>query len=590
MSTSKIKTISSIPIAKFENYIKKIRFPNYKGIEPNSVLTLDFPFTVIVGTNGCGKTSILQALYGCPHGKSTSEHWFSTNLDPIIESTDGPPRFIYEYQPKGLTRSIEAIKTWRKREGNPDYWEPARPRIADNMERFPENLNANEQLHASKDRWNQVRKDVTYISFKAKLSAFDKYMNFGFLTKTKTIKTKQDFIRRRAAILDKAFKSIDLDVSYNSRKSTRKFEIDSSTLAICSKILGKNYAKAVLIEHNYFNNSGISIKFTNGNGNYSEAVAGSGEVVIFDIVHTIKNAPPQSLILLDEPEVSLHPGAQLELRNFIFDEIIKHKHQVVITTHSPSFVQNLPSQAIKLMVPATSSNHFSIINYATPEQAFIKLGSFTKGKRTIIVEDVLAQFLVEKAIKQIAPDLLQNTEIKPYAGGGEKIKQDIICVLCEGDIGNVSVLLDGDQKIHTDLIDQSNIPQSQNNNLKEIFSEYVGVAIKLPLNGGNDPCSSENIITIRKAFDVYNKNFFFFNRKTPEELLLEIFQNDPDVLAVSDIDDHKEKFKKISINAIGDDKSSNILHEQRRLINKISGDEELWVDFVNVVQKIMSNS
>ncbi|MDX7674486.1 hypothetical protein SJT37_02715 [Aeromonas caviae] len=60
--------------------------------------------------------------------------------------------------------------------------------------------------------------------------------------------------------------------------------------------------------------------------------------------------------------------------------------------------------------------------------------------------------------------------------------------------------------------------------------------------------------------------------------------------AVSDINDHKEKFKKISINAIGDDKSSNILHEQRRLINKISGGEELWVDFVNVVQQIMSNS
>lgn len=38
---------------------------------------------MLVGKNGTGKSSVLQAIYGCPQNKSTGDYWFSTDVDPI---------------------------------------------------------------------------------------------------------------------------------------------------------------------------------------------------------------------------------------------------------------------------------------------------------------------------------------------------------------------------------------------------------------------------------------------------------------------------------------------------------------------------
>ena len=74
----------------FEPFIDYIRFPNFKNIEQSERINFDFPFTVFTGLNGSGKSSALHALYGAPYGKSTSDFWFSTNVDPISDTGDVP--------------------------------------------------------------------------------------------------------------------------------------------------------------------------------------------------------------------------------------------------------------------------------------------------------------------------------------------------------------------------------------------------------------------------------------------------------------------------------------------------------------------
>ncbi|MGO4779873.1 AAA family ATPase, partial [Lysobacter sp. 2RAB21] len=81
---------------------------------------------------------------------------------------------------------------------------------------------------------------------------------------------------------------------------------------------------------------------------YSEAFAGSGEIAAVSAVVRILNAPPQSLILLDEPETSLHPGAQRALLKFLLERIKIDKHQIIISTHSMEFLRGLPHNAIKV--------------------------------------------------------------------------------------------------------------------------------------------------------------------------------------------------------------------------------------------------
>lgn len=50
--------------------------------------------------------------------------------------------------------------------------------------------------------------------------------------------------------------------------------------------------------------------------NYTEAFAGSGESRLIMLVNDIVNAPKNSLILIDEPEINLHPSAILRFKTF----------------------------------------------------------------------------------------------------------------------------------------------------------------------------------------------------------------------------------------------------------------------------------
>jgi hypothetical protein len=90
---------------------------------------LDFPLSLLIGKNGTNKSSILQALYGCPDGKSVGEYWFSTHTDTIdVLGDKSPQAFFYRYKIPSTGEVAEVLKTRVQKENDPDYWEPSRPR------------------------------------------------------------------------------------------------------------------------------------------------------------------------------------------------------------------------------------------------------------------------------------------------------------------------------------------------------------------------------------------------------------------------------------------------------------------------------
>ena len=62
----------------FKKYIEFIQFPFYRNLEIDTRITFDFPLTVFVGQNGCGKSSCLHALYGAPDRYTPYRFWFDT--------------------------------------------------------------------------------------------------------------------------------------------------------------------------------------------------------------------------------------------------------------------------------------------------------------------------------------------------------------------------------------------------------------------------------------------------------------------------------------------------------------------------------
>nr|WP_314507322.1 AAA family ATPase [uncultured Lachnoanaerobaculum sp.] len=312
-------------------FIEYIRFPKYKLLKENSRINFDFPITLLVGKNGTNKTSLLQALYGSPEGKSLGDYWFTTSVDKIDkEENENEDKhcLIYGYYFEKAKRVVEVLKTRVNKKEKLDYWEPSRPIKKYNMEILPKGEYSN--LGSSSDtRWDGMNKNVVYCDCKEYVSAYDLFFYHYDFKKTKTQKSKQDFIRSRSKALSKVLGS-DSQTYYLYNKEMVDYNIEMSE-AVCnevSEIMGESYSAIKIVTHNFYTKSSgnrpAKTIWMKKNGNiYSEAFAGTGEARIILLVNDILNAPDNSLLLIDEPEISLHPSAIYKLKNFLLRECLK---------------------------------------------------------------------------------------------------------------------------------------------------------------------------------------------------------------------------------------------------------------------------
>ena len=297
-----------------EPFIQHIRFPIFKNLEEGTRVEFTYPITALVGTNGTNKSSILRALQGVPGHSNLGNYWFSTAIDPIIENSDGANCFIYGYYNKLENKIVEVIKTRIFKEKDPDYWEPSRAIIKHGMERFNPTVPEASTLST---RWDNMIKEVVYIDFRQFLSAFDKYF---YQASKGSFKDRKAHIRRIAPHLRDAIQSHEKKYFYYHNRIINEENRSLSKLELecVSKIIGKEYSEIDIIRHDFLKSDAYTVVMKAGDLRYTEAFAGSGEFAVVRLVTEILNAPERSLILLDEPEVSLHPGAQ-EKVNIIFN-------------------------------------------------------------------------------------------------------------------------------------------------------------------------------------------------------------------------------------------------------------------------------
>jgi hypothetical protein len=449
----------------FLPYIDEIRFPMYKMLDEDLRISLNWPITALIGPNGTNKSSILQAISAAPEGRSLAQFWFSTEVDDIDRGPRGKAshRFVYKYRFDGSgvvaeCRKYRGSKRYRstdvprllRGQRDPDYWEPTKRVDSDGMAPIP-SQGFDNWVSRNRDRWNQIKKEVVYLDFRSELSAFDKYIHhqsFSRYTPDATQKRYKTVINSKW--IARALCGENLPKGQRSKLLGPARELDPMTVAAISDILGKPIVKIVVIHHKFFGPDGYTVQLhLGGNGapTYSEAHAGSGEYAVVRLVDVIQRAHERSLILLDEPEVSLHPGAQVKLMNFLGNEVLRRGHQVVISTHSPALASVLPPQAIKVLGYDIAKHRVVLLaDSCSPTEAFVHLGHTTVGTQPrLIVEDKLAAEIARAALRRHAPTKLDALEIVPFPGGADGLVANVLSSLAMGGFTNAGVLLDGDQ-------------------------------------------------------------------------------------------------------------------------------------------------
>jgi predicted ATPase len=565
-TNTKIQSLSNmLSKGNFYPYIDYIRFPAYKKFAKDTKINFLFPITALVGENGSNKSSVLRAIYSCPEKQSLSSFWFSTDLDTLPQDN----AFVYAYYNTEAERTVEVVKTLVNKTHNGhqllDYWEPSKPRAKYGMEPFTykEGMKG-----CSQTRWNTIQKNVVYLDFRhTAISAFDKCFYFGQLRKTKTIRSKQDYIRRRSRLLNKFLKqSGETYLFRNKNRVISKTNLTQDLVKKISNILDKDYTEILIIKHTFFSDEPadtIILRTPKLGQNYTEAFAGSGEFSVISLVHEISKASDKSLILLDEPEVSIHPGAQKKLVQFLLDEAIKKKHQVVFSTHSPFMLSGLPPEAIHILYQ-TLSGEMEIMSNIPKEQAFVKIGHIP-NKKSIVVEDIASKILVEGILNNA--QLSNNFEVIIFPGGVAQIIKSSI--LDNALLGNSSILylLDGDKR--KEHKDSTEVSESE---LDDVIKYQTDIDVKnlsIPCSGKNGNSNEKEKIINKKIFlDFYKKHVFYLPQDDPENTIWDALPSEYK-LGISK-QDRKECFKELTKKDFGTDDSLTVSMTLRRCTQKIN--------------------
>jgi predicted ATPase len=497
---------------QFRKYINFIQFPFYRNIEINSRISFDFPLTVFIGQNGCGKSSCLHAMFGAPRNHTPYSFWFDTQVDPIEYYDDKKRRHSFWYgflDEENINR--EVVKARIRRNDDPNYWETSRPLAWAGM-----------QTREDQRRDQPIIKSVVYIDFRAELSAFDKFFYFGNTNNLQS-RNKQEFIRRKSGTLRKLLSEETVVINTRAGAANNPIHhLSDQELRWVSFILGREYISGEYLEHRLYRNDGYSVVFRTNFGNYTEAFAGSGEVAVVRMVMKVLAAQEYSLILLDEPEVSLHPGAQNRLKLFLLEQIKIKKHQVVITSHSPSIVHGLPKEAIKVFHQNPRNGRFLIKENLTPEEAFYHIEFPIDDRKNIIVEDVLAKEIISSVLGKMGEETKNLFNVKFNPGGESVIKKEFIPVFCREENRKDFVIFDGDQRRLENHYDWRTFSTSELtiNYLKGKIREQSDEDIKFSVDGGQAGGNTEQQIELLKLYlDYYLSNVFYLPEQIPEEII-----------------------------------------------------------------------
>lgn len=378
----------------FGNVITKISIAGFRG-HANTIIDIRSPITALCGLNGCGKSTVAELAAAAYRPAIGVPFQISTFF------AVGP------LDPAPFT-STAVVKY--------SYWQ------SDQTERT---INIRRTVGSN---WSGYRRrperTVEFVSADVHVPRVE----------------RRDFVVREAARL-RITATIDLD------------EVKTQA----QRVLGQRYTAVQEKKIRRGAKRGEVLTASRGGVAYSEIHMGCGEGRVQSMIRRLEAVPDKSLIVLEEPESSLHQSAQFRFGRYLVDLAIRRGHQILLTTHSDFVLRALPqSSAVFLHLSASGLQPISSI----PSMHAISL--LTEGNApaiTVLVEDDCAQVVLAEIIRRIDPTFLGSVKIavagkrneQGHTIGGGKIEiKTAMATIARAGL-RVAAVLDGDATAAADL-------------------------------------------------------------------------------------------------------------------------------------------
>ena len=154
--------------------------------------------------------------------------------------------------------------------------------------------------------------------------------------------------------------------------------------------------------------------------NYSENTFSLGERFVLNMLDQLEGVQNNTLVLIDEIELALHPIAQIAFYNYLKDLAQSRHLTVIIATHSPSLIKNCNS----VYYLENNRGNVNVLKRCKP--SFILSGLTTSVDnnydKLFLVEDKMAYYCLETMLKKHYQQTSQLLNYKiVYIGGWPQV-------------------------------------------------------------------------------------------------------------------------------------------------------------------------
>lgn len=347
-----VNKIDLTVVHNFPKFVKGIKLEKFRHI---SNLTVDFqhPISVIAGTNRSGKTTLLMAL-ACSHYDFNKRNVINGTLErhtwsSLMYFTDNDKQtedWTYHITYK-LGNKIETKRGQRK---------------------------------ANTKKWNGIGKKES--QFKQRNVVF---IDLDRITPARTF--------------SRALFNRSQNASVTSISTHNKAQIEG----YLSHIFETNIKLGKLASHI----DKDIFQYSQSTNEYSSYNAATGEDVISKIIIDIVEAPKQSLILIDEIEVGLHPKVQRKLIEVLYHLARYDNKQFIITSHSATILSSVPVES-RIFIERSLDSNFRAIQNISVNATLSKMDSVAYPLVDLYCEDEIAKKVILKAISNIQHETINN--------------------------------------------------------------------------------------------------------------------------------------------------------------------------------------